>query len=241
MFKTVVFDCDSTLSSIEGIEELASDHRAEVTQLTEAAMRGELPLEQVYGRRLAVVRPTRAQVRALGELYVATLVPDATEVVRELQRAGVEVRILSGGLRPAVLAMAHALGVDERHVAAVDVFFDAAGAYAGFDEGSPLARAGGKRDVLASAPDLQRPVMLVGDGATDLEAQPAVDLFVAYCGVATRAGVVDQAGYVVRSLSLAPVYNLALFGHRPSEPEARTLWERGASLLRDTSDGRAAR
>ena len=56
-FRTVVFDCDSTLSAIEGIDELAGEHRSAVTELTEAAMRGEVPLQDVYGRRLALIRP----------------------------------------------------------------------------------------------------------------------------------------------------------------------------------------
>ena len=65
-YATVVLDCDSTLSDMEGIEELASEHREEVARLTDAAMRGELPLEQVYGRRLDLVRPGRARMEALG-------------------------------------------------------------------------------------------------------------------------------------------------------------------------------
>src|SRR6187401_3016155 len=75
-YGTVVFDCDSTLSTIEGIEELARDHRAEVEALTEEAMRGAIPLEQVYGRRLELVRPPRGRVLALGRRYIETLVPD---------------------------------------------------------------------------------------------------------------------------------------------------------------------
>ena len=39
-FRTVLFDCDSTLSAIEGIDELAVHCRDEVEQLTDAAMRG---------------------------------------------------------------------------------------------------------------------------------------------------------------------------------------------------------
>ena len=51
-YKTVVFDCDSTLSTVEGIEELARERRAEVEALTVEAMRGALPLEQIFGRRM---------------------------------------------------------------------------------------------------------------------------------------------------------------------------------------------
>ena len=57
-FRTVLFDCDSTLSTIEGIEELAAANRPEIVALTEAAMRGEVPLETVYAKRLELVQPT---------------------------------------------------------------------------------------------------------------------------------------------------------------------------------------
>src|SRR5918999_6085058 len=162
-FGSVIFDCDSTLSAIEGIEELAHAHREEIARLTEAAMRGEIPLEDVYGRRLALVRPTRDQVNALGDRYVRTLVTDARETIAALLSEHIEVRVMSGGIRQAVVTLAMSLGLTERAVAAVDVHFDENGDYAGFDEDSPLARSGGKRIVLERwLPALPRPIMLVG-------------------------------------------------------------------------------
>ena len=49
-YGTIVFDCDSTLSSIEGIEYLARDHREEVRALTRKAMEGELQIGRTAGR-----------------------------------------------------------------------------------------------------------------------------------------------------------------------------------------------
>src|SRR5215210_6885983 len=105
-YGSVVFDCDSTLSEIEGIDELAGARRVEVERLTQAAMLGEIPLEAVYGRRLEIIRPTRAQIDALAQRYIEGLVPDAHSVVTALQAAGVVVRVMSGGLLPAVVAVA---------------------------------------------------------------------------------------------------------------------------------------
>ena len=232
-FGSVIFDCDSTLSAIEGIEELAHAHREEIARLTEAAMRGEIPLEDVYGRRLALVRPTRDQVNALGDRYVRTLVTDARETIAALLSENIEVRVMSGGIRQAVVTLALALGLTERAVAAVDVHFDDNGEYAGFDESSPLARSGGKRIVLERwLPELPRPIMLVGDGATDLEARPAADTFVAFTGVVERAVVVEAADAVVRTPSLAPVLVLALGGVAPRDAAARNVFDIGKSLMR---------
>ncbi|HSJ14274.1 MAG TPA: HAD-IB family phosphatase [Longimicrobiales bacterium] len=229
---TVVFDCDSTLSAVEGIDELGRAHRAEIEALTAAAMSGAVPLEQVYGRRLELVRPTRTQLEALARTYIDRLVPDARAVVHALGLEGLEVRIMSGGLRPAVLELAAELGLAPGAVAAVDIDFDESGEYRGFDASSPLARAGGKRALLQLwRGRLSGPVMLVGDGATDLEAEDVADVFVAYAGVVARPPVLAGADVVVRSASLAPVLPLALGGTPPRHAANRALFERGLELL----------
>jgi len=207
-FASVVFDCDSTLARIEGIDELAGAHAEAIRALTDAAMQGSVPLEEVYGRRLEIIRPTRAQVEAVGRAYVDALVADARETVEALLWLGKTVRVLSGGLRPPVEAAARALGLQPDAVAAVGIGFDENGGYAGFERASPLARSGGKETVIR-AWSLPRPALLVGDGATDLEARPAVDAFAAYMGVAFRPAVAAGADFVLRAETLAAVLSLA--------------------------------
>ena len=236
-YRTVVFDCDSTLSAFEGIEDLAAEHRAEVQALTAAAMRGEVPLEDVYGRRLELIRPHRSAVEALVPRYIGGLVDDAAATVAGLRRAGIDVRIVSGGLLPAVGGLARHLGVPDHAVAAVPVRFHDDGAFAGFDEAAAPARAGGKAEVVrrwrGGADPIPGPVMVVGDGATDLEAREEVELFVAYAGVVARPEVVAAAPVVVRSRSLAPILPLALGDARPDDEEGRALYDRGKTLIDD--------
>lgn len=197
-------------------------------------MRGDVPLEDVFARRLELVRPSRADVTSLGTRYVDTVVTDAREVVLALIAEGITVRIMSGGLLPAVGALGTFLGLERGAVAAVDVYFDELGAYAGFDRDSPLAHSGGKRLQLESwLPELPRPVLLVGDGVTDLEARPPADTFVAFTGVAHRPPVVAAADIVVRSASLAPVLALALGGIPPRQQQSRAIFDRGVRLMAD--------
>jgi phosphoserine phosphatase len=205
-FGTVVFDCDSTLSAIEGIDELAAGQREAISALTDAAMRGEVSLEQVYGARLGLIRPGRAAIEALAAQYIAAAVPDVRQTVHALRTRGVEVRIVSGGVRQAILPFAAWLGLRESDVAAVELRFDQDGAYAGFDEESPLARSGGKRAVVQGwRRTLPGPILMVGDGITDLEARPVVDRFVAYAGVVDRPVVTGAADAVLRDRSLLPL------------------------------------
>lgn len=207
-YAAVVFDCDSTLAAVEGIDELAGPLIDRVRDLTDRAMDGTVPLEEVYGERLALIQPTKEQVDALGRRYVAALLPDARETIDALRWLGKSVRVVSGGLRGPVIDAARALGLSEEDVAAVDVEFDDDGRYLGFDRGSPLARAGGKAEVIRGW-RLPRPVLLVGDGATDLEARPAVDAFAAFMGVVDRPRVADGADFVLREPLLAPVLAIA--------------------------------
>lgn len=207
-YPTIVFDCDSTLSSIEGIEDLAGDRADEIKRLTDRAMDGEIPLEEVYGARLELLRPTLAELGAVGRRYVETALPHARELFDALRALGKRVCIVSGGLLPAVRELAAALGVDDADVFAVDVRHDIEGAYVGFDEASPLARSGGKLDLLRALAAEGAPVALVGDGATDLEALPALGRFVAFGGVARRERVFAGADLTCDKPDLAALLPL---------------------------------
>ena len=233
-YGTVVFDCDSTLSAIEGIDELAGARKEEIAALTRRAMAGEVPLEAVYGQRLALLAPSRARVEALGRQYVDAALPSARALVQALAALGKRVVIVSGGILAAVQALGDALGVPREQVLAVEVFHDRGGAYAGYDELSPLARSGGKLVVLRELARSDRAggLVLVGDGATDLEAAPAARRFVAFGGVERRAVVFARASVTCDKRDLAALLPL-LVSQDELERLART--REHAALVRASS------
>ena len=195
-YASVVLDVDSTLCGIEGIDWLAAlrspQLEAEIGALTRRAMAGEFPLEEVYGERLRRIAPTAADITGLASAYRERVAPGAGEAIERLRAAGVSLRLVSGGLRPAILPTATALGFDVGSLYAVDLAFDSAGGYAGYDRNSPLARQGGKV-VVVEALGLPRPILAVGDGITDLELRPVVDTFAAYTGFVRRDPVATAA------------------------------------------------
>jgi HAD superfamily phosphoserine phosphatase-like hydrolase len=203
-FASVVLDVDSTLAGIEGIDWLAQRRgdlvARQIASLTDEAMRGQIPLEQIYRMRLAKIRPRRDEVDELARAYVDALAPDCAAVVTRLRRAGVEVVLVSGGLRNAMLRMALHLDFDLADVHAVDIRFDAVGAYTGFDEKSPLTTSNGKR-ALVERLALARPILAVGDGVTDLVVRDVVDTFAAYTGFVVREPVVRDADVVLESFT----------------------------------------
>lgn len=206
--KLIIFDCDSTLSAIEGIDELARTRgpevHARVEAMTRDAMDGKIPVEEVFARRLAIIRPSRANVAAVSRLYVAQVEPTARATIAQLKAAGWTPLILSGGFRPAIAPMAQYLGI--ARVEAVDLFFDAAGDFAGFDEKFPTTRSGGKTAYIAELkrePSPARTVM-VGDGVSDLETSPVVDDFVGFGRYLERAKVKAGAQHFIYSLAELP-------------------------------------
>lgn len=196
-FDAVCFDCDSTLSRIEGVDELALQAGVEdqIAPLTSAAMDGTLSIDQVYAKRLELVRPDRDGMAWLGNRYVEEMVPGARETVHALHGLGKAVYVVSGGFLPAVKVLASSLSIEDSNVRAVDVYFDDAGAYKGFEEASPLAQPDGKAQVCREIVARHSRVAMIGDGLTDLAARDAGACVIGFGGVANRKVVADGADY----------------------------------------------
>ena len=193
--KLMFIDCDSTLSTIEGIDELArakgDEVFAQVVELTNAAMNGEVPISEVFPRRMRMICPDRALCDAIGALYVETVVSGAMEMIREIKEAGWLPVILSGGFAPLIQPLAEHLGI--AHVEAVPLYFHDDGSYKGYGEDYPTTRNLGKNEVIREwkRAILPERVVMMGDGVSDLETKPDVDAFIGFGGVVARPKVVS--------------------------------------------------
>ncbi len=225
-FDLIFFDCDSTLSTIEGIDELARLKGKEwrVGVLTEKAMNGDLDLAEVYGKRLQAIRPTRGQLKAIEERYWETLVPDAQAVIDALRFLGKQIFIISGGLAEPVRGFGKRLGVSPEQIRAVELEYNELSGdwwryyepqtqhdqtYLDYNEGPLTVSSGKPRIINELAGDKRGRRLMVGDGASDLATRSVVDLFVGFGGVVAREKVRDQSEVFVQSKSLAPILPLA--------------------------------
>jgi phosphoserine phosphatase len=172
----------------------------QVEAMTNDAMNGKLPVEAVFGRRLEIIRPRRADVEKVGQRYIDTIEPSARETVSQLVAAGWTPLIVSGGFRQAIKPLADVLGI--ARVEAVDLFFEADGGYRGFDEKYPTTRSGGKPEIIQRLRAEWNPtrVVMVGDGVSDLETKPVVDLFVGFGRYVAREKVRAEAHRFITSL-----------------------------------------
>jgi phosphoserine phosphatase len=253
-FDLIFFDCDSTLSAIEGVDELArlKGKEGRVGLLTQKAMDGDLDLADVYGKRLRAIRPTRGQLAAIEQMYWDTMVPDAREIVAALHFLGKQVFIISGGLAAPVRGFGARLGVPASNIRAVELefnelsgdwwkYYDQAAqtseSYLAYEQ-SPLTVSAGKPDIVRElAGNRWGRKLFVGDGVSDLRTRDTVDLFVGFGGVARREKVENGSDIFVYAQSLAPILPMAV-----GEPGIAALQgtpyqsvlERGLELCRDT-------
>ncbi|MDP0489685.1 MAG: HAD-IB family phosphatase [Verrucomicrobiota bacterium JB023] len=208
MKKFLFLDCDSTLCAIEGVDELAAmrgaETEAKVIDLTNDAMDGRVPIEEVFGCRLSLISPTRQMCEQVAQKYIETLSPGVEDALQELSHHGWTPVIISGGFTPVIEPLATKVGIGEVH--AVGLRFDEHGDYIGFDEEAPTARNGGKPQIIAQ---LKKDypgcaTVMVGDGVSDLETQPTVDLFIGYGGVVAREKVKEGARHFIHSFTELP-------------------------------------
>lgn len=203
VFADVVFDADSTLSSIEGIDWLGTRRSAalgeQIADLTNQAMDGRVSLDQVYAKRVALIRPTRDELRLLGEAYIAHVVPGMAALIADLHALGVRTAVVSGGIRDALLPLATYLGIAHDRVHAVDLTSSANNQILDALLGEqPLATSRGKVTLvkqLGRSGALSSPAVVVGDGATDAATREIVSSFIAFTGVVRRSAVVDAADH----------------------------------------------
>lgn len=178
--RLLVADMDSTMITVECIDELAdyAGIKAQVAQVTEAAMRGELDFEGALDARVALLAglDEGAIDRCLAERV--TIMPGAKALVRTMRARGARCVLVSGGFTRFAEPVGAEIGFDR--VIANRLLVEGGvltGAVA-----RPIVGAATKeatlREEAAAMPLAQ--TLAVGDGANDLPMIGAAGLGVAY-------------------------------------------------------------
>lgn len=196
----VCFDFDSTIIMEEGIDELAKfcGKGEAVADWTRRAMDGSTKFEDALRARLDIIKPSRLDVE---HCHPPSLSPGIVPFIQALQQRGSAVHIVSGGFRQMIEPVAAPLGI--KKIFANTLVWDSQGQYLGFDETEPTATDGGKPRAVARLKDEHgyRVVVMIGDGATDLQAKPPADAVIGYGGVVERDIVKQQADWFVTDFS----------------------------------------
>ncbi|KAL6908206.1 hypothetical protein ACP4OV_002376 [Aristida adscensionis] len=199
----VCFDVDSTVCLDEGIDELADFCGAgqAVAEWTAKAMTGTVPFEEALAARLSLIKPSLSQVEECLQKRPPRISPGMADLIKKLKANKAEVFLVSGGFRQMIKPVASDLGIPPENIIANQLLFGTSGEYAGFDPTEPTSRSGGKAQAVQQIRQGHgyKTIVMVGDGATDLEArQPGgADIFICYAGVQLREAVAAKADWVV--------------------------------------------
>lgn len=195
MKKAIIFDVDSTLVTIEGLDYLAQKKLvgAKVAAITNLAMNGKIDFTQALEQRLAIIRPSYIDFIDLAKAYLDHLTPGAIETIQTLKKQNHTIHLVTGGFQPAVGVLANFLGIPSYHVISNQIIFYPNGRYRSFDRHHPLARNGGKAEILRMLKGKISHPIFIGDSVTDLETKPHVDLFIGFGGVVIRQKVKEAA------------------------------------------------
>jgi len=192
--RLIVFDVDSTLITGEVIEMLA-DHtgtRAQVEEITAAAMRGELDFEASLRERVAML--AGLDVAVLDEVGASLeLTPGARTTIRTLKRLGYKCGIVSGGFTQVARHLVEGLELDFLAANTLEVI---GGKLTGRVEGEIIDRAGKARALERFAVQSGVPLdqtVAVGDGANDIDMLTTAGLGIAFNAKPIVADAADTA------------------------------------------------
>ncbi|KAM9811342.1 phosphoserine phosphatase [Syngnathus typhle] len=199
----VCFDVDSTVIKEEGIDELAKFCGVgdAVTEMTRKAMGGSVTFKSALTERLAIIKCSREQVNKLITDHPPQLTPGIRDLVERLHQRNIKVFLISGGFRCIVEHVATQLNIPLENIYANRLKFYFNGEYAGFDESQPTAESGGKGKVISMLKEKYgfKTVVMIGDGATDLEACPPANAFIGFGGNVVRPQVKEMSLWYVTS------------------------------------------
>ncbi|KAB8051099.1 phosphoserine phosphatase SerB [Janthinobacterium rivuli] len=181
-FKLVAMDMDSTLITIECIDEIADMQglKPQVAAITEAAMRGELDFAASLKQRVALLEGLDAS--ALQRVYDERLKlsPGAEAMLAAVQKAGLKTLLVSGGFTFFTTRLKERLGLDYTHANELEIVD---GKLTGKVLGGIVDAEEKRRTVERVCAELgisPAQAIVMGDGANDLKMMGIAGLSVAF-------------------------------------------------------------
>ena len=211
-YRLLAFDMDSTLITIECIDEIAdyAGRKAEVAAITEAAMRGEIAdFDESLRRRVALLAGLDHAVLDRVFRDRLRLSPGATELLAAARKHGLRTLLVSGGFTYFTRRLQADLGLDHVHANTLEVID---GKLTGRVLGRILnadGKARALRDACQTIGCTTAEAIALGDGANDLQMMALAGVSVAY---RAKPIVRAQTTYAITYCGLDALLNLLPVG-----------------------------
>ena len=216
--KVFIIDFDSTITKVEGLDELAAIALAntpngeaivkKIKDLTDRGMSGELSFSDALRERLALLNANKKHVAQLVEFLKSNITQSFERNRKFLAEFSDQIIVVSSGFKDFILPIVEYLGMNPENVYANTFIYDEAGNIVGIDEDNVLTQTGGKIKLLESL-DLDAHISVIGDGFTDFELKKSgqADRFYAFVENVDRPEVTANADFAIKSLDEFLFYN----------------------------------
>ncbi|GLI98313.1 phosphoserine phosphatase SerB [Sphingobium sp. BS19] len=191
--KLIVADMDSTMITVECIDELAdyAGIKDQIAEITERAMQGELDFAEALRARVALLKGLDDAVIDQCRLERVKIMPGAKALIGTMRSRGARAILVSGGFTRFTGPVAAEIGFDTAFANVLDIVD---GKLTG-TVCDPIVDAARKRFELGAAMAQHRlpreATLAVGDGANDIPMIEAAGLGVAYHAKAKARAVAD--------------------------------------------------
>jgi len=191
--KLLVADMDSTMITIECIDELAdyAGIKPQIAEVTERAMRGELDFESALDARVALLKGLEESAIDRCHAERVVLMPGARALIQTMKAQGARTILVSGGFTVFADRVAAAIGFDRaisNRLGLADGMLDGTVA-------RPIVGSATKRETLIAERDASglaaEQTLAVGDGANDIPMIEEAGLGVAYHAKPKTAAAAD--------------------------------------------------
>jgi D-3-phosphoglycerate dehydrogenase len=214
LVNTFIFDFDSTLFPEESLDEVLKlslkenpqkkEKSRKIEDICRAGMEGEISFEASLAQRFAITELHQRDIQKYLE-KCPQVSSEMKRCVSFLKKKGQRVLVISGGFNCWILPLAKTAGIREEFIFTNRFLFDNQGFVTGFMTQNPLARSGGKSELIAqlrSSGAIVGTTVMIGDGASDLEVFKAgqADLFLGFGVYQNRPNVQVATPYFFKSV-----------------------------------------